>query len=121
MGKRMVRQSYRCSPLLTQLNHINWSKEEKGKFVDPLGGEDKGLKGDVSAKVQADRPAYTMHSGPPLPSCIATTGGAGTSGATSAPQVGAAEVKVDPPAHYSGARVRGVRSWLTQMKRWMVL
>ena len=62
-----------------------------------------------------------MHSGPPLPSYIATTGGAGTSGATSAPQVGAAEVKVDPPTRYSGARVPGVRSWLTQMERWMVL
>ena len=108
-------------PIADSVKSHQRSKEEKGKFVDPLGGEDKGPKGDVSAKVQTDRPTYTMHSGPPLPSYIATTGGAGTSGATSAPQVGAAEVKVDPPARYSGARVPGVRSWLTQMERWMVL
>ena len=41
--------------------------------------------------------------------------------ATSAPQVAAAEVKVDPPARYFSARVPGVRSWRTQMERWMVL
>ena len=93
------------------------SKEEKGKFVDLLGGEDKGLKGDVSAKVRPDRPMYTMHSRPPLPSYIGTTSGVGTSSAISAPQVAATKVKVDPPARYAGARVQGVRSWLTQMER----
>ena len=100
-------------PIADSVKSHQRSKEEKGKFVDPLGEEDKGLKGDVSAKVRADRPTYTMHSGPPLLSYIVTTGGAGTSGATSAPQVATAKVKVDPPARYSGARVPGVRSWLT--------
>ena len=56
-----------------------------------------------------------------MPSYIATTGGAGTSGATSTPLVVAKKVKVDPPAHYLGARVLGVESWLMQMERWMVL
>ena len=105
--------SVRDNPVNNRIYH--------SKFVDPLQGEDKGLKGDVSAKVRVDRPMYTMHSEPPLPSYIATTGEDGTSGATSAPQVAAAEVKVDPPVHYSGARVPGVWSWLTQMERWMVL
>ena len=49
-------------PIADSVKSHQRSKEEKGKFVDPLGGEDKGLKGDVSAKVQADRPTYTMHS-----------------------------------------------------------
>ena len=108
-------------PIADSVKSHQRSKEEKGKFVDPLGGEDKGLKGDVSAKERADRPTYTMHSGPPLPSYIVTTNGAGTSGATSAPQIAAAKVQVDPPVRYSGTRVPGVQSWLTQMERWMVL
>ena len=97
------------------------STEENGKFVDLLGGEDKGLKGDVSAKVQADRPTYTVHSGPPLPSYIAATGGSGTSGETSAPLVAVAEVNMDPPERCSVTRGPGVWSWLTQMERWIVL
>ena len=89
--------------------------------MDLLGGDEKELKGDVNAKARMDHPTYTMHSGPPLPSYIATPSGAGTSGATSAPQVAATEVKVDPPVHYSITRVPGVRSWRLQMERWMVL
>ena len=109
----MVRQSCKCFPIADSVKLYQLSKEEKGKFVDLQGGEGKGLKGDVSAKVQADRPTYTTHSRPPLPSYIVTTSGTGTSSATSAPQVVVAEVKVDPPAHYSGARVSRVWSWLT--------
>ena len=121
MGKCMVRQSCKCFPIVDSVKLYQMSKEEKGKFVDLQGGEEKGLKGDVSAKVRADRPTYTTHSRPPFLSCIATTSGAGTSSATSAPQVVAAEVKVDPPARYSDTRVLGVQSWLPQMERWMVL
>ena len=81
--------------------------------MDLLGGKDKGLQGDASAKAQADCPTYTMQSISPLPSYIVTTGGAGTSGATSAPPIAVAEVKVDPLACYSSARVLGVQNWLT--------
>ena len=104
-------------PIADSVKSHQLSKEEKGKFVDLLGGEDKGLKGDVIAKVWADGPMYIAHSGPPLPSYIATTGGASTSGVTSAPQIAATKVKVHPPAHYSSARVSRVQSWLTQMER----
>ena len=97
-------------PIADSVKSHQLCREEKGKFVDLQGGEGKGLKGDVSAKVRADRHTYTVHSGPPLPSYIVTTGGAGTSGGTSSPQVAAAEVKVDPPKSYSSARVPGVRS-----------
>ena len=103
-------------PIVDLVKSHQLSKEEKSKSVDHLGGEDKGLKGNASAKVQADRPTYTMHSGPPLPSYIVATGGAGTLGATSAPPIVAVQVKVDPSACYSGARVPRIRSWLTQME-----
>ena len=75
----------------------------------------------MSVRVQADRLMYTMHSGPPLPSYIATTGGASTSGATNPPLVTTTEVKVDPLGFYSGTRVPRVRSWLMQREIWMVL
>ena len=89
--------------------------------MDLLRKEDKGLKGDVRAKVQANRPTYTVHSAPPLPSCIVTTGEAGTLGVTNAPPIATAKVKVDPLARCLGARLPGVWSWLMQMERWMVL
>ena len=82
---------------------------------------DKGLKGDVSAKVQIDHPMYTMHSGPPFSSYILTTGEVGALGPTSALLFAATKVKVDPPACYLGTRVPRVWSWLTRMERWMVL
>ena len=95
-------------PIADSVKSHQLSIEEKGKFVDLLGGEDKGLKGNVSAKEQADRPMYTVHSGPHLPPYIATIGGAGMSGATSAPPITAIKVKVNPLVHYSSARVLGV-------------
>ena len=108
-------------PIADSVKSHRLSNKEKGKFMDLLGGEDKGLKGAVSAKVQADCHTYTVHSGPPLPSYIVTMGGAGTLGATNAPSVVTVEVKVDPPVGCLGTRVPRVWSWLMQMERWMVI
>lgn len=51
-------------PVADSVKSQRLSKKEKGKLVDLLGGEGKGLKGDVSAKVRPDHPTYIVHSGP---------------------------------------------------------
>ena len=94
--------------------------EEKGKGAEEGVKEDTKVQGTTAARVRTEVPTYTQHTGPPLSTFMATAGGA-TSGATSAPLAAAGEIKVDPPARYSGARVPGVRMWLRQVERWMSL
>ena len=93
------------------------TKEELGEGEGTKG--EQNVKGTTTARVRTEVPTYTENLGPPLTTYMTRTGGAGATtvqGATSAPPAAAAEIKVDPPARYSGARVPGVRIWLRQVE-----